>query len=54
MWLYGQMRPTSGLNLAMNVNRREQIDFANSRLGDQLTIEPRVEWNANRHLSIRL
>jgi predicted porin len=38
----------------MSVNKGDQIDFANSRLGDQLRLEPWVNWNANRHLLITL
>lgn len=52
--LYGEFQPTGGLELAMNVNVSDQIDFANSALGDQLRLEPRIEWNLGRHWSLRL
>jgi hypothetical protein len=48
------VRPRGGLSLSLSANRGDQIDFANSRLGHQLRIEPTVDWNANRHLLVRL
>jgi hypothetical protein len=48
------MRPRSGLNLNMQINRGEQIDFANSRLADQRNYRPVIDWNATRHLLVRL
>lgn len=54
MFMYGQVRPRGGLNLSLSVNRGDQVDFANSRLGKQLRVEPTVNWNVNRHLLLRL
>jgi hypothetical protein len=54
VWAFSQFRPRGGLNVGMSVNMGDQIDFANSRLGDQLRLEPWVNWNANRHLLITL
>jgi hypothetical protein len=34
--------------------RAEQIDYANTRLGDQIFIEPTINWNINRHLLMRV
>ncbi len=31
----------------------DQVDFANSRLGDQLRVEPFAIWNVNRNLLLR-
>jgi hypothetical protein len=53
-FMYGQFRPRSGLNIMMTVNRGDQIDYANSRVGDQRRIQPQIDWNATRHLLIRL
>ena len=32
-FIFGQFRPRSGLNINMQINRGEQIDYTNSRLG---------------------
>lgn len=53
-FVYGQIRPTRPLQLSLSVNRSEQIDFANSRLGDQVSLQPSLEWNVNRHLLLRV
>lgn len=52
--MFGQFRPRSGLNINMEVNRGEQIDYTNSRLADQRRVQPQIEWNATRHLLMRL
>ena len=52
--MFGQFRPRSGLNINMQINRGEQIDYTNSRLADQRRIQPQVDWNATRHLLVRL
>jgi hypothetical protein len=54
VFMFGQVRPRSGLNLNMQVNRGEAIDFTNSRLADSRRIGPQVDWNATRHLLVRL
>jgi Domain of unknown function (DUF5916) len=53
-FMFGQIRPRSGLNINMQIGRGEQIDYANSRLADQRRFQPQVEWNATRHLLVRL
>lgn len=53
-YFFTQFRPKGGLYLSLFVAAGSQIDFANSRLGDQLTIEPSVDWNVNRHLLVKL
>ena len=42
--------PKSGLLLGIFVRYGDQVDFANSRLGDQLRVQPFAQWNINRHL----
>lgn len=49
-----RVRPIGGLNIQGSINRQEQIDFANSRLGDQQRYQLQIDWNANRHLLVRL
>jgi hypothetical protein len=53
-FMFSQFRPRSGLNVIMQANRGEQIDYANSRLADQRRIQPQIDWNATRHLLVRL
>ncbi|MBT8100726.1 MAG: carbohydrate binding family 9 domain-containing protein [Gammaproteobacteria bacterium] len=51
---YVEAKPVSGLELGVWTRYGDQVDFANSRLGDQLRIAPFVEWNVNRHLFLEL
>lgn len=54
VFMYGEMRPTAGINLSFSANSGDQLDFANSRLGSEFRIEPSINWNVNRHLLLRL
>jgi len=49
-----RVRPIGGLDINASLTRSEQVDFANSRLGDQKRNQLQLDWNANRHLLIRL
>ena len=53
-FVFGQFRPRSGLNINMQINYGEQIDYTNSRLADQRRYQPQIDWNATRHLLVRL
>jgi hypothetical protein len=53
-FMFGQLRPRSGLNINLQMNRGEQIDYANSRLAEQRRVQPQIDWNATRHLFVRL
>ena len=52
--LYTEFQPKGGLAVGVFARQGDQVDFANNRLGDQMRIEPWVEWNINRHLLMRL
>jgi hypothetical protein len=54
LFMYGQFRPRSGLNINMQLQNGEQIDFANSRLAEARGYRPQIDWNATRHLLVRL
>ena len=54
LFMYGQFRPRSGLNFNIQLQDGEQIDFANSRLADAWGYRPQIDWNATRHLLVRL
>ena len=53
-FMFGQFRPRSGLNINMQLQYGEQIDFSNSRLADAHGYRPQVDWNATRHVLVRL
>ncbi len=42
-FMFGQFRPRSGLNINMQINRGEQIDYTNSRLADQRRYQPQID-----------
>ena len=52
--LYTEIKPKGGLYLAVWARVGDQIDFDNSRLGDQVRIQPRISWNVNQHLMLGL
>ncbi len=52
--VYGEFRPRGGVSMGAHVEYGDQIDFANTVLGDQLYIEPFINWNINRHLLMRV
>ena len=52
--LYAEFRPLGGISVGSYMQYGDQIDFANTRLGDQLYLEPFLNWNINRHLLMRL
>jgi hypothetical protein len=54
VFAFGQVRPVGGLSVGMAMRRSEQVDFANARLANEVMFEPSFEWNANRHLLIRM
>jgi hypothetical protein len=54
MFTYAQFRPRSGLFMNLQLQDGEQIDFANSRLAVARGYRPQIEWNATRHLLLRL
>jgi len=53
-FLFSQFRPRSGLNVSVQINRGEAIDYTNSRMADQRRVQPQIDWNATRHLLVRL
>ncbi|MGB5739311.1 MAG: DUF5916 domain-containing protein, partial [Woeseia sp.] len=51
--LYMETSPRSGLQLGAWTRIGDQIDFANSRLGNEIRFEPWLNWNINRNLMLR-
>jgi hypothetical protein len=54
MFMYGRIQPVGAIDIQGSIQRSEQVDFANSRLGDQQNHQLQLNWNVNRHLLIRL
>ena len=52
--VYGQIKPIIGLKLSSNFSYGDQIDFSNDRLGKATRMNPRINWNVNEHLELRL
>ncbi len=52
--IYGRVQPIGGLELELWISWGDRIDLANSRLGEELRLEPSVDWNINRHLLLKL
>ncbi|MDJ0940306.1 MAG: DUF5916 domain-containing protein [Woeseiaceae bacterium] len=50
---YGEFQPRGGLILGVWMRFGDQIDFANTRLGDERRFEPFATWNVNRNLLLR-
>jgi hypothetical protein len=52
--LYTEMKPIGGLYFGIWARVGDQIDFDNTVLGDEIRLQPRVEWNVNQNLLLRL
>ncbi|WP_286262862.1 carbohydrate binding family 9 domain-containing protein [Thalassotalea atypica] len=52
--MYARFTPISGLQFHNFIRFGDQIDFANTRLGDALDIEPEMNWDVNEHIRIEL
>ena len=50
--IYMNMTPRSGLSLEFWGQVADQIDYDNTRLGDQVMIQRSVKWNVNRNFLI--
>ena len=49
MGFYFEMSPISGLSLQFFAQAGDEIDYDNTRLADQLYIQPSFKWNINRN-----
>ncbi|MEL7537693.1 MAG: DUF5916 domain-containing protein [Pseudomonadota bacterium] len=52
-FIYGEFQPFSGAEFSVLFRLGDQIDFANTQLGEQFFVRPAVEWNMGRHLALR-
>ncbi|HET7132784.1 MAG TPA: hypothetical protein VFJ95_11075, partial [Gammaproteobacteria bacterium] len=53
-FLFSQFRPRGGINFSISVRKGDQVDFANSRLANELRVQPNLDWNVTQHLLLRL
>lgn len=51
--LFAEFQPRGGLRLGFWSRVGDQVDFDNTRLGDELRIDPFARWNIGRHLLLR-
>ncbi len=50
---FAEFQPRGGLLLGVWSRVGDQIDFANTRLGDEVRVDPFFTWNIGRHLLVR-
>ena len=50
---YAELQPKGGLRFGVWTRIGDQIDFDNTRLGDQIRVEPFIDWNVNRNLLLK-
>ncbi|MEM9304466.1 MAG: DUF5916 domain-containing protein, partial [Pseudomonadota bacterium] len=48
-YFYGEAQPVSGLYVELFTRFGDQIDFANTALGEQTRYSPEVRWNLGKH-----
>ncbi len=51
---FGEFQPIGGLELGIWGRVGEQVDYANTRLGEQVRVAPFLDWNVNRNLLLKL
>ena len=52
--MYARFTPVAGLELHNFFRVGDQIDFANTQLGEVLDINPEVNWDVNQHIRMSL
>jgi Domain of unknown function (DUF5916)/Carbohydrate family 9 binding domain-like len=53
-WAFFQFNPSGNVRTALTVRRGDEIDFDNTRRGDQLLISPNLLMRLGRHFSLEL
>ena len=51
---FAEFKPRRNIEIGAFYRFGKQIDFANTRLGDVIDVEPYIEWDVNRHVNINL
>lgn len=50
---HGEFQPKGGLLMGVWSQWGDQVDFENTQMGDEIRIEPFINWNINRNLFLR-
>jgi hypothetical protein len=51
---YVGLTPRSGLSLSLFGQSADRVDYANTRIGEQIFIQPSLDWNVNQNLLLRV
>jgi len=51
---FGNVQPRAGLQIGVNLDTGDRIDYANTRLGQILTIGPELNMQVGKHLQLHL
>ena len=51
---YTELKPRGGLSVGLYAQTGDNIDYDNNRLGEQIFLEPWVQWNVGRHLLVHV
>ena len=51
--IHAEFKPRGGLALGAWLQAGSQVDFDNARLGDEVRLEPFLQWNVSRQLLLR-
>ena len=51
--IHAEFKPRGGLALGAWLQAGSQVDFDNTRLGDEVRLEPFLQWNVSRQLLLR-
>lgn len=51
---YGELKPRAGLLMGTRVRVGDAIDFVNNQRGDEVAVEPWLDWNATRNIFVKL
>jgi hypothetical protein len=54
IFLFGRIRPTSNLEIGIDFDYGDSIDYVNTRLGKSLTIGPDINMNIGKHFQLNL
>jgi hypothetical protein len=51
---YTELKPRGGLSVGLYAQTGDNIDYDNNRLGEQIFLQPWVQWNVGRHLLVHV
>ncbi len=54
IFFFGQVRPMAGMEIGIDIDFGDHIDYDNTRLGRRFSVGPRMEFRIGKHLEIDL